>query len=190
MGEPERIQYRGIGVTSVDYANDSSVREELNKVRKRMDKGESFETIAKDYSDRKGYRAGIGHQLNDWVHTKIFKKQGLDALTPGSLLKGKTVLVKVEELHVVMVMKIEDYHPDTQMSIEDAVNDEHFRQIVIRKAQGYKFMIQKRDLIKELKNKAGGVKYRGNKDEIFQRMANQYKEFRTETRKNDPNSIQ
>lgn len=188
MGEPEQVQYRGIAVLAANYANSSSVREELDKIKKRINGGESFETVAKDYSGRKEYRIGIGHQPNDWVMTNIFEKQGFDALTAWSSLKGKAVIAKVKEIYVVMVMKVEDYQPDTQMSIEDALKDKNLRQVCIGEARGYKFTIQRRDLIKKLELEMGGVKYRGNKDEICQKMANQYKQYISEVRKIDPNS--
>ena len=190
MGEPEQIQYKCIAVLAEDYANDSSVREELDKIKKRINAGESFEAVVKDYSGRKEYHTEIGHQPNDWVMTKVYQRQGLDMVTPWSSLKGKAVLAKVKELHIVMVMKVEGYRPDTQMSIEAALKDKNLRQVCINEARGYKFSIQERDLIKKLELEMGGVKYRGNKDEICQKLANQYKEFRAETRKNDPNSTQ
>jgi len=190
MGEPEQIQYKCIAVLAEDYANNRSVREELDKIKKRINGGESFETVAKDYSGRKEYHTQIGHQPDDWVMTKVYQRQGLDTVTPWSSLKGKAALVRMKELHIVMVMKVMDYRPDTQMSIEDALKDKNLRQVCIDGARGYKFTIQKRDLIKKLELEMGGVKYRGNKDEICQKLANQYKEFRAETRKNDPNSTQ
>jgi len=188
MGEPERIQYQGIAVLASDYADNSSIREELGKIKKGINEGESFETIANDYSGRKGYHAGIGHQPTDRVMTSMFKKQGLDALTPWSLLKGKAVVVEVKDLHIVMVMKVEDYLPDTQMSIEAAVNDKNMRQECIDKARGYKFHIQKRDLVEILRRGMGGIEYRGNEEEICKKLVDQYKIFRAETRENDPNS--
>lgn len=190
MGAPERVRYQCIAVTAEDFAKNSSVREGLDKIKKRLNKGESFDAVAKDYSDSKEYHMGIGHQPTDWVMTNIFEKQGFDVLSPWSSLKGKAALIKVKELHVVLVMKVEDYLPDTQMSIENAVNDKNLRQVCIDEARGYKFRIQKRDLIEKLEREAGGIKYRGNKEKIFQKMANQYKKFRDETHKNDPNYTQ
>jgi hypothetical protein len=190
MGEPERIQYRGISVFASDYEN-NSVQDELGKIRKRINEGESFEVVSSDYSGRDEYHArGIGHQPTDWVMTSIFEKQGFDALAPWSLLKGKVVLVKVKELPYVMVVKVVDHQPDTQMSIEDAINDKNLRQVCINQAREYKFRIQKRDLVEKLKTKMGGIRYRGEREEIFQRMADQYKVFQAETRGIDPNSTQ
>lgn len=187
MGNPEQVKYKGVAVSADDYAKDHSVREELDKVKKRFNGGEDSNSIANEYSGREKYRNGIGHQPSDWVMTNIFEKQGLDAFSSWKSLKGRAVLVKVKELPVVMIMKIEDYQLDTQMSVEDAVKDKNLRHVCIDEARKYKFRIQKRDLIKKLENEMGGIKYRGNKDEICQKLASQYKEFRVEIQQSDPN---
>ena len=72
------------------------------------------------------------------------------------------------------------------MSVEDAIHDKNLRQEVINQAREYKYRMQKRDLINKLKAEIGGVKYRGSRHEIFQRMADQYIVWWIETYKDAP----
>ena len=186
MGVPEKIRFQGIVLLASDYAKES-VRKELDRIRERLNAGESFETVAGDYAGRNEYRTEVIRTLKtDWVMTSAFEKQGLDALIPWSMLKGKAVVVKGKELPFVMVIEVIDYLPDTQMSVEAALNDKNMRQVCIDEARGYKYLNQRYDFIE--KGKREMVAYKGNKQEICRKLVSQYKMFLAETRANDPNS--
>ncbi len=207
-GSSEAIRYKYIGVRAETLAKNNSLRKELDKIKKRINDGESFATVTKDYSDKQDYVIGtelsgwmgVGkHKRGDWgdcltpkywISVSDYKKEGWDALTPWSALKGKAVLANVRESGEAVLL-IEDYQPDrhnTHMKIEDALNDKDFRNVIIEEARKYKFNNECSYLTEKLKMNAGGIRYRGDKKEIFQRMANQYKQYRLEIHKNDSNS--
>ncbi|MEJ5260995.1 MAG: hypothetical protein WHS88_12480 [Anaerohalosphaeraceae bacterium] len=179
IGEPEQIRYRAIAVTSADYAEKASVQEEFDRIRARLNKGELFEAVAKDYADKEGYSIkGIGHQPTDWVLTSVFEKQGFEALTSWKSLKNKAIVVKTKGLPFVMVMRVDDYKPDTQMSIEEAIRRKPLPSEVVENAKAFKFFRRTQELTDRLRDQMGAIVYVGGKKEVCQELEEQYKLYR------------
>ena len=185
MGHREGVEFRSILVRTDIINKDKSLLKELEKIKQRINKNETFKGVVEEYRNREEFTIGdipFGSSTRDLEISKI-KKQGLDALIPWSSLKGKAVMVSFADSAQGVII-VDDYVPDTRMEIEDAVRDKELRKEVIAKAKGHKWGKEKRRLLKKLRTE--DIKYADNPKKIYQKLAESYELWWIETFKDKP----
>lgn len=176
IGHREAIQVRSILIRPESLAKDDSLRNELDKIKGRLNKGEKFEDVAKGYSDKTEFVVGEDPQ---WQQTKEFEKTGIDALVPWVALKGKAVIVQFKTAvgSPSILMQVTDYMPNTRKEVGDALNDKYLRQEVLEQAKGFKFGKTRKKLIDELKNK---IKYVYDEETTLKKISDTYNELQND----------
>ena len=182
LGTPEAIRYRySIGTIAEKDADNSNLFLELQTIKKRLNSGECFNDIASEYANSDVFQ--VSGDYSQYWRTSELSRLGKDSLMSWQSLKGKAVLVRLDE-EIVMVLVVDDYMPEKRMNIEDAVNDKDLRNEVITGARGYKFGKAKRRLLDKLRRE--NVHYVDSQKKVFQELANGYEQWWADTFRNEP----
>lgn len=186
IGEPERVHVRAISVGPEQSDDPKAMLAELEAIKKRINQGEKYDDIKREYQGRKGFFVEdyVIPYRTDYLEKFPIRRQGLDALVPWKDLKGKAVIVSSVEGKAYSVWVIEDYTPDTRMSLEKAVDNPVGRQEVIRRIQAAKFISAKKRFIE--KQKSVMLFYAYPEQELYQRLADQYETWWIEKNRSDP----
>ena len=185
IGKREAILCRGFAMDTDNLKKNEPLAKEFFQIKERLDDGEDFNTVAMEYTNREADGIFVGVE-STWIVSKEFKRQGMDALVPWGALKGKTILANFGPR--TLILRVEDHIPSSRMDIAKAAKDKYLRQEVIDGTKGYKFQIAESKLLMQLKSSGGGIRYKGNKKAILEKMAEQYKQYRLEKHNDDPNS--
>lgn len=169
MGTPEGIQYKSIGVKTDRFSRASSLRGEVENIKKRLNAGEDFDQVARDYQGRKGFYI---QDTPVWMAVKSFRNEKRDPSSPWKELKGRAVVISLSQ-GGQMILKIDGYTPEKRMDIEDAVHDTDLRKEVIERAKGLKYQTAKRKLIEKL-NTEHVTYLQAEKDLLYERLTDQY----------------
>ncbi len=178
LGQREAVFVRGIHfIQSAKGPEDyPSLRKKTEELKKRLDKGEVLEEIADEYD---GLYIGNGDEV--WLSPHDLQKEGLSALVPWSLLKGKYVLAKFKMSAgaPIMIVKVLDYKPNTRTDIGMAFtvfSDKHVREEAMRLARRFKRNKVLRES-KELREIKRSIKWLYKPAETSQKIVEAYHEF-------------
>ncbi len=174
-----------MGKDEVD--KDKSLLEELKKIRQRINNGEKFENVVKGYRDNEKF--GIQDtprkvSPRSW-EAGGYKRQGTDALVPWENLDGKAVLLSFQDI-AFFVWVIDDYTPSTRTTTAEALssNKNNLREEALERVRSYKKGKALKKLIKKIESEV--VVYADDKEKLFQKLADDYESWFSETYKDAP----
>jgi hypothetical protein len=179
VGTTEWVGYRPITFQREGKAS----LNELEIIKQRINNSERFEDIVRDYNNQDGFNVPNyphGMTIND-IKNENITKQGLDALTPWSKLKGKAVIVNWSRMNYYAVWVIDEYVPGTRTTFENALNSSELRQEALKQVISHKFHKAKwAFLAKQMAENVVTASYSP------QKLADEHEQWWAETHKNDP----